>query len=82
MVDSRVAALDALLRAVKVHRTDAPQPRHQQHLRRLTGKAGAGDLMALTMELEAEEARERERDRLYWMPLRRELEALRRGKNG
>lgn len=31
--------------------------------------------------LEAEEAEERERDRIYWEPLKRELEALRRAKH-
>ena len=42
----------------------------------------AGDLNSLAMALATEEATERERDRLYWAPLRRELEALRRIKRG
>jgi hypothetical protein len=43
----------------------------------------AGAILGRTDELERtlnlEEAAERERDRLYWLPLRKELEKLRHG---
>jgi hypothetical protein len=37
----------------------------------------AGQIKKLHMALSAEESRERENDRLYWQPLRKELEQLR-----
>ncbi len=40
--------------------------------------ASAGDLPSLTAAVEDEERLERERDRLYWEPLKRELAQLRR----
>jgi hypothetical protein len=43
-----------------------------------TAAAAAADLGAVTDALHQEEERERARDREYWAPLRRELEALRR----
>lgn len=46
--------------------------------RPLLAPAAAGDLDSLRTALAAEEAAEREKDRLYWEPLRRELERLRR----
>ena len=38
----------------------------------------AGDLDKLESALATEEARERKKDRIYWQPLRKELEQLRR----
>jgi len=46
--------------------------------RPLLARAQAGDEAALASELELEEKRHREEDRAYWMPLRAELEELRR----
>jgi hypothetical protein len=46
--------------------------------RPLLATAAKGDEAALTTDLELEEKREREADRAYWLPLKRELEALRR----
>lgn len=46
--------------------------------RPLLTAAMAGDEAALARLLRAEEEREREADRQYWAPLRRQLEALRR----
>ncbi len=46
--------------------------------RPLLAQAVAGDLTGLAESLEAEEKLERERDRRYWQPLRKELEHLRR----
>lgn len=45
--------------------------------RPLLESAFSGDESELTNRLEAEEKQERELDRLYWLPLRRELEKLR-----
>jgi len=45
--------------------------------RPLLGSAVSGRLGELERALAEEEAAERERDRLYWLPLRRELERLR-----
>ncbi len=41
--------------------------------------AAAGELKKLEVALHAEESTEREKDRHYWQPLRRELEQLRHG---
>jgi hypothetical protein len=38
------------------------------------------DLAALEKALDAEEDREREQDRNYWLPLKQELERLRHGR--
>ena len=60
--------------------------RHPTTCRRLEGQrpllssAACGELATLEQELRAEETAERERDRKYWVPLRRELEALRHGR--
>lgn len=57
--------------------------RHPAACRRLSGKrsllssAARGESADLEQALRAEETAERERDREYWLPLRRELEALR-----
>jgi hypothetical protein len=48
--------------------------------RPLLAHATAGDTAALERALKEEEAAERQRDKLYWLPLRQELEALRRAK--
>lgn len=40
-----------------------------------------GEHSAVAADLEAEEAVEREKDRVYWAPLKRELEQLRRARN-
>jgi hypothetical protein len=45
--------------------------------RPLLAAASAGSLAELEQRLRDEEAAERERDKLYWLPLRRELEKLR-----
>ena len=45
--------------------------------RPLLAAALSGDLEALERALRAEEIAERERDRLYWLPLKREIEKLR-----
>lgn len=45
--------------------------------RPLLAAARAGDLRALERELAGEQEAERERDRIYWQPLRAELERLR-----
>jgi hypothetical protein len=55
-------------------------PKHSSRLlskRPLLAAAVSGDLDALEKMLDAEEAAERERDKLYWMPLRKEIEQLR-----
>jgi hypothetical protein len=50
--------------------------------RPLLTHALAGDAVALTAALRAEEDAEREADRLYWAPLRLELEQIRLGRRG
>ena len=45
--------------------------------RPLLAHAAAGNAAALEQALKDEEAAERQRDKLYWLPLRQELEALR-----
>lgn len=50
--------------------------------RPLLTHALAGDAAALTSALRAEEDTEREADRLYWAPLRLELEQIRLGRHG
>ena len=50
--------------------------------RPLLTHALAGDAVALTAALRAEEDTEREADRLYWAPLRLELEQIRLGRRG
>jgi len=60
--------------------------RHPAACRRLSAKrpllssAARGELADLEQALRVEETAERERDREYWLPLRRELEALRHGR--
>jgi len=50
--------------------------------RSLVALAASGDEEGLTQALELEEKQEREADRLYWLPLRQELEELRRKGRG
>lgn len=54
--------------------------RRCQSERELIASALKGDSAALTEALAVEEKQERERDRLYWMPLKAELERLRHQK--
>lgn len=61
-------------------RANGPLCRRLAAGRTLLAKAAAGDAEALAAALNQEEAMERERDRSYWHPLRRELEALRHPK--
>ena len=42
--------------------------------------AGLGEPVKLEQALMAEEAAEREQDKIYWLPMRRELEKLRHAK--
>ena len=50
--------------------------------RPLLAFAIGGDEAALAEALQAEEQQEREADRVYWVPLKRELEALRHAQRG
>jgi hypothetical protein len=50
-------------------------------MRPLTQHAQAMELAELAAALAREEETERERDRLYWAPLRQELEQLRRSRD-
>jgi len=60
-----------------------PQQASALHTRRpLLPAAAAGDQLALSADLAAEEQRERDADRAYWAPLRAELERLRRERRG
>ena len=49
--------------------------------RPLLAEAMAGNDTAVEQELEREQAREKEADRAYWNPLKRELEQLRHDRN-
>jgi hypothetical protein len=53
------------------------EARAQSALRPLLAHAIAGDLAALRPALDAEVRAEQDKDRAYWEPLRRELEAFR-----
>lgn len=66
---------DLLIRAAQAHPVETETLRGERPLLEL---ASAGEPITLLAALRAEEDAERERDRLYWAPLRRELEALRR----
>jgi hypothetical protein len=71
-------ALPDLVQAKKTQRDkDWPMIRRLVAGRPLLTKAIAGDIAALECELVAELQAERETDKLYWLPLRRELEQLR-----
>jgi hypothetical protein len=66
---------DILIRATQAYPSQATQRLRE---RPLLSFAAAADHLGLTAALAEEERAERERDRLYWEPLRRELETLRR----
>ncbi len=51
--------------------------RRLQPRRPLLAHASSGDAAVLEEALHAEESAERDRDRIYWLPLRQELEAFR-----
>ncbi len=62
---------------VELAQSNAALARRLAAARPLLGHAIAGNRAGLDRALAAEAATERERDRIYWLPLRRELEALR-----
>ncbi len=64
---------------IEVSRDHPEAASERAAIRPLLHTAMAGDRAALEIQLREEEAAERERDRIYWEPLRRELEVLRRG---
>jgi hypothetical protein len=63
-----------------VARSHRAQCRRLRAVRPLLAFAASGNTEALEFSLDQEEAIERRRDRLYWLPLRKELEALRHPK--
>jgi hypothetical protein len=65
---------------LEVARSNPARCRQLAATRPLLAHARAGNAAALGRALNDEEATERERDRLYWLPLRQELEALRHAK--
>ena len=72
---------------VEVAKRDPTLAEKAKRKRPLLQFALAGQIQKLTEELLAEESAEREKDRLYWLPLKMELEQLRhlkglRGRNG
>jgi hypothetical protein len=62
---------------IEVSRSNPAMCRRLVGERRLLERAMTGDVIALSRGLNEEEAAERERDKVYWLPLRRELEKLR-----
>lgn len=65
---------------VEVARSAANVARAESVARPLLGHAIAGDVAALAAALRDEQEREQEADRIYWAPLRLELEAMRRAR--
>ncbi len=65
---------------IEVARAHAALCRRLAGVRPLLAHASTGNTAALERALAAEEIEERERDRIYWLPLRQELEALRHAK--
>jgi hypothetical protein len=65
---------------LEVARTNPTLCRQLAATRPLLAHATAGNTPALERALKDEEAAERGRDKLYWLPLRQELEALRHAK--
>ena len=63
---------------IEVARSNAGRSRRLTSARPLLAHAAAGKTGELEQALKEEETAERERDRLYWSPLRQELEKLRR----
>lgn len=66
---------EMLIDLSKLH---SEQSKHVALTRPLLGKAIIGDIVALQAALDEEQKAEMERDREYWLPLRKELEELRR----
>jgi hypothetical protein len=62
---------------VEVAKRNLKLAQRQVPKRPLLQSALAGQIKKLTTELSAEEIGEREKDRLYWLPLKKELEQLR-----
>jgi hypothetical protein len=67
---------------IEVARSGAHAAQAESAARPLLTHALAGDAGALATALRGEEDREREADRIYWAPLRLELEELRRARRG
>jgi hypothetical protein len=65
-------------RLVEIVARYAEEAANLQGLRPLLTLAKAGDLPALREALDAEARTEQEKDRRYWAPLKREMEAFRR----
>ena len=65
---------------IEVARTNAASCQRLVAARPLLAHAATGDAAALERALLAEETAEREQDKTYWLPLRRELEKLRHTK--
>ena len=64
---------------IEVSRDHPEAASERAAVRPLLHAAMADDRAAVELQLREEEAAERERDRIYWEPLRRELEVLRHG---
>ena len=62
---------------MEVARANAAFCRRLMATRPLLTHAAAGNAVALEQALDEEEAAERQRDKEYWLPLRRELEKIR-----
>jgi hypothetical protein len=66
---------------VELSQSNAALARRIVAARPLLAHAIAGNMAGLERALAAEAAAERQRDRVYWLPLRRELEALRHSRS-
>ena len=66
---------------IEVVRLNAPLDRRIVSKRPLLAEAISGNVGELERALRDEEADERERDKLYWLPLRKELERLRHSRH-
>jgi hypothetical protein len=62
---------------IELAQAQGPIPAHLRRRRPLLDLAISADKSSLTEALLAEEQREREADRQYWAPLKKELETLR-----
>ena len=65
---------------IELARSNAALCRRLASVRLLLAHAATGNANALEQALDGEETAERQRDREYWLPLRRELEKLRHAK--
>jgi len=65
---------------IELARSNAALCRRFATVRPLLAHAAAGNAKALERALDDEETAERERDKVYWLPLRQELEKLRHAK--